>query len=277
MRVFIAHSYRDREIVTKLTQALGEQGHHVVDPFVAEFGHDLLSEVSASIRSADAMVAILSNLNSSVIYELGLAAGAGVPTLVVAASDSIVPPGALAVPFVQLTEDVSRNTQTIVRRIGELKERTMSARPVYASASSALKDAVEHPALLEAMSHADFEQIVREFFEEQGYAVSSESLTHDTGVDFVVASPTDKRKILVQVKKLSAQGRVSVDTVRRLETAVSVFGAALGIVVASSGYTAAAAAMATGAPIILRTLKDLVASRSVQELLTSQPISGKEL
>ena len=276
MRVFVAHSVRDRDLVALLARALHEHGHETVAPFAAEFGSDVLSDVSASIRSADAMVAVLTSVTPSVFYELGLAAGASIPTLVAARSGSTVPMDIITVPFVQLSDDPTRDVQAIVRRIGELRSLTETASPVFQSAGSALAAAVEHPDILESMSPADFENAVMECFKAQGYSVSVSASARDTGIDFVLTSPTDKRTILVEVKKQSAHGRVSVDTVRRLETAVSVLGASLGVVVASSGFTAAAAAMANAGPIVLRTFKELVASRSANEFLASPSMVSNE-
>jgi HJR/Mrr/RecB family endonuclease len=108
-----------------------------------------------------------------------------------------------------------------------------------------------------------------EFFKEQGYDVIAEAPTRDAGVDFALKSPSDGSTILVEVKKLSAQSRVSVDTVRRLQSAVSVEGASFGVLVTTSGYTAAAVAMAIDAPILLRTVRDLVHVGSNKTILES--------
>lgn len=260
MKIFVSYSTRDRDFVASLSGALREVGHEVIDPFAAPFGSSLVSEVSASIRSSDAVVAILTSLNPNVFYELGLAAGANVPTLLAASSGSAVPADAMAVPFVQIGGEVTRDVQTIVRRVDELTRATPPSTPTFDSAESALHAAAENPAVLEAMSPVDFERLVMEFFREQGYDVRAQAPTRDIGVDFVLKSPSDGSTILVEVKKLSAQSRVSVDAVRRLQSAVRVEGASFGVLVTTSEYTAAAVAMATDAPILLRTVKDLVGS-----------------
>lgn len=258
MKIFVAHSTRDQEFVANLSGALREVGHEVIDPLAAPVGSGWVSEVSASIRSADAVVAILTGVNPNVFYELGLAAGANVPTLLAALTGSAVPADVMAVPFVQIGGEVARDVQTIVRRVGELTRATPLSTATFDSAESALHAAAEQPAVLEAMSPVDFETLVMEFFKEQGYDVIAEALARDAGVDFALKSPSNGSTILVEVKKLSAQSLVSVDTVRRLKASVSVKGASFGVLVTTSGYTAAAVAMATDAPILLWTVKDLV-------------------
>lgn len=258
MKIFVAHSTRDRDFVANLSGALREVGHEVIDPLAAPFGSSIVSEVSASIRSADAVVVVLTSPNPNVFYELGLAAGANVPTLLAAPTGSAVPADVIAVPFVQIGGEVARDVQTIVRRVSELTRTTPLSNATFDSAESALHAAAEQPSVLEAMSPIDFERLVMEFFKEQGYDVIAKDPTRDAGVDFAFISPLDGSTILVEVKKLSAQSRVSVDSVRRLQSAVGVEGASFGVLVTTSEYTPAAVAMATDAPILLWTVRDLV-------------------
>jgi Restriction endonuclease len=55
--------------------------------------------------------------------------------------------------------------------------------------------------------------------------------------------------------------------VRKLLSAVSFLGASSGVLVSTSGFTAAALALAAGTPIVLRTLEEVLAAKSVSELL----------
>ena len=98
----------------------------------------------------------------------------------------------------------------------------------------------------------------------------------DTGVDLVITSPKDNQVMLVEVKKLSRQSRVSVEAVRRLLGAVSIAGAPLGMLVSTSGYTAAALALAAGTPILLRTLEEILAAKSTRELIGQEDTGGSQ-
>jgi hypothetical protein len=274
MKVFIAHSIRDREIVTTLVNVLREDGQEVFVPTEIVSGENLLSVVSAAIRSADVLVAVVTAGNTNVFYELGLAAGASVPILITASANELLPAGLASVPYVQLTGDVLRDAQTIARRVKDLQGLSSTKSTKFESAESALLAATRDPAVLESLSPVDFERLVAELFRERGYAVSTTQSTSDTSVDFAFKSQEDKEPVLVEVKKLSRQSRVSVEAVRRLLSAVSASGAPLGMLVATSGYTTAALALAAGTPILLRTLEEILAAKSEKELLQSRRHDG---
>jgi HJR/Mrr/RecB family endonuclease len=112
---------------------------------------------------------------------------------------------------------------------------------------------------------------VADLFRERGYEVSATPPTRDAGVDIVVRSPEDGQLLLVEVKKLSRQGRVSVEAVRRLLGTVSLASdVALGILVSPSGFTGAAMALAATGPVVLRTLEEILAARSKRDLVESK-------
>jgi hypothetical protein len=274
MKVFIAHSSRDRELVAGLVTLLREDGHDVFDPTAIVAAGNVLSEISAAIRSADVVVAVVTAGNPNVFYELGLAAGASVPTLITAPVGELLPADLASVPYVQLTGDILRDAQTIARRANELKGLSLTKPTKFESAEAALRAAIREPAVLESLSPSDFERLVMELFKERGYAVTATRSTRETGFDFAIESHKDREVVLVEVKKLSRQSRVSVETVRRLLSAVSAVGAPLGMLVATSGYTAAALAFAAGTPILLRTLEELLAAKSEKELLETEQHGG---
>ena len=115
MKIFVAHSTRDRDLVASLVTLLREDGHDVFVPMEKIMTGNLLSEISAAIRSADVFVALVTSGNPNVFYELGLASGAGVTILVTAPAGELLPADLVSVPYVQLTGDIIRDAQTIAR------------------------------------------------------------------------------------------------------------------------------------------------------------------
>src|SRR5438046_1918566 len=101
MKVFLAHSTRDRELADGVVALLRDDGHDVFRPGEIAATTHLLSEISAAIRSADVVVAIVTGGNPNVFYELGLAAGASVPTLITARPSELLPADLATVPYVQ--------------------------------------------------------------------------------------------------------------------------------------------------------------------------------
>ncbi len=274
MNVFIAHSVRDREIVATLVKVLRDDGHEVFVATEIAASVDILSAISAAIRAADVLIAVVTAENPNIFYELGLATGASVPILMAAPANALLPADLTSVPYVQLTGNILRDAKTIARKAADLQGQPSKKPTTFESAEAALQAAAQDPAVLESLSPVDFERLVTELFKERGYAVSTTRCTRDTGVDFALESQKAKELVLVEVKKLSRQSRVSVDAVRKLLSAVSAAGAPLGLLVATSGYTAAAFALAAGTPILLRTLEEILAAKSETELLESKPHAG---
>jgi restriction endonuclease len=274
MKVFIAYSARDRALVTEVIDLLGQEGNEVVDPMAMEVARDISSQISSTLISSDAVVAIMTVGNPNIYYELGLAAGAGVPTLVVAPAHERLPIALTAVPYIQLIGDISRDAQAIARRVNEIGRPTPALPRKFDSAEVALHAAVREPAILESLSPLGFGRLLLQMFRERGYAVKVEEQSSDIGVDFAIESQTPKAVILVQVKKLSRQSRVSVESIRQLQVAVSAAGARRGLLVATSGYTAAAVALAADSPIILRTLDEVLAAKSESELFELESHDG---
>jgi HJR/Mrr/RecB family endonuclease len=80
----------------------------------------------------------------------------------------------------------------------------------------------------------------------------------------------DSRKIFVQVKKLNRQSRVSAEAVRTLANSVYAVSGAVGVMIATSSFTGAAQALAASTPVVLRTLDQVLAAKSVQDLLRTE-------
>jgi hypothetical protein len=269
MRVFVAHSFRDRDLVHAVVAHLRDDGHTVFRPEETAAPADLLSEISAGLRSADVVVAIVTASNPNVFYELGVAAGANVPTLIAARPGESLPANLASVPYVQLTGDVFRDANEIGRRMKDLEGLSSPKVVEFSSAEGALLAASRDPAVLEALAPSDFERLIARLLRERGFELEQSPSDRDAGVDIVARAPGDGQILLVEVKKLSKQGRVSVDAVRRLLAAVSLAPDAIGVLVSTSGFTAAAAALAAGSPIVLRTLEEILAARSKGDLLLS--------
>jgi hypothetical protein len=267
MRVFIAHSSRDRELVSALIEALQKQGDDVVDPIGEIRAGDLLSQVSTLIHSADVVVAVLSGRSPNVYYELGLAAGAGKPVLVVAPSGEPLASDLSALPYTLATGDTPRDAQTAARRISQFRIDEQQRTPGFESAKAALQGAIADPTYLESMSSVEFEQLVADLFRENGFTVQSTRETRDLGYDFAVDSPKHGGLILVEAKKMNRQSLVSVEAVRQLTATIPVVGAVSGILISTSGFTSAASALGAAASVTLRTLDDLLKAKSEEDLL----------
>ena len=253
MKVFIAHSVRDRELVIGMVTLLRKESHDVLVSLEMTATKDLLSEISAAIRSADIFIAIITIGNQNLFYELGLATGANVPTLIASPAGEMLSVDLASVPYVQLTGDPLRDAQLIVRRVKDYEGMSRKRATRFTSAEVTLQAATYDPAILEAIGPAEFERLLAELFKERGYKVVTSDETRETGVDLIITSPGNNETILVQIKKLSRQSQVSVQAVRELVGAVSLMDVPLGMLITTSTFTTSALALAAGTPVVLRT------------------------
>jgi hypothetical protein len=270
MKVFVAHSIRDRDFVDVLARVMREDGHEVHLPADLAAGTNISSAISATVRSADVFVAVVSFANSNIFYEIGLAAGANVPMLIAASAHESLPLDIASVPYVRLTGDDTRDAQVVAHRVKDLQSEVSKKSTKFESAEAALQAAVRDPQVLESLGPVEFENLIGQLLKERGFIVESLRTAPDVGADFALKSDAGKEVALVEVKKLSRQSRVSVETVRNLLSAVSNTGASRGLLVSTAGYTAAALALAAGAPILLRTLQDVLAAKSLKDLLETR-------
>ena len=152
-----------------------------------------------------------------------------------------------------------------MRRAKELGNQPPTKVAKYRTAEDALLAAARDPAVLDALSPVAFEQLMMELFRSRGYAVTHRD-AGASGGDFVIESGASGQRVLIELKKMSRQNLVSVETVRRFLSTVSAVGA-LGMLVATSDYTAAALELAAGTSVALRTLEEILSAQSEEELL----------
>ncbi|HEY4470291.1 MAG TPA: restriction endonuclease, partial [Stellaceae bacterium] len=261
---------RDRDLVEPLIDEFRRRGHAVLRPDKIPHFADVFSESSAAIRSADVVIAILTPGNASVYYEVGIASGAGVPILITAPGEVLIPSDLASVPYVRLTGDVARDAQTIIRRAEQLEGLATTRKDSFDTAEAALQAASRDPAVLEALGPAEFERLLAQLFRERGYEITEADRARHSTIDLVLKSPKEEGIVLVEIKKLARQSRVSVEAVRELLEGVIGMGASAGLLVSTSGFTTAALGLAAGTPIVLRTLEQILAAKSKRELLEKQ-------
>jgi HJR/Mrr/RecB family endonuclease len=262
---FLAHSMRDRDLAIAIETHLRDDGHDALRHDEVTDSYPL-SMISSALRSADVVIAIVSDGRPNVFFELGLASGAGVPTLIAAPPGESLPALLANVPYVQLTGNILRDAQTISRRVKDLEVLSVPRSVEHFSAEATLQEADRNPAILEALAPLEFERLVVELFRERGYKVSRTPPSFDTGIDIVMHSPENGQVLLVAVKKLSKHNRVSVEAVRSLIASVSLTPHAAGLLVATSGFTSAAMALAAGTSVALTSLDQILRAKSKLDL-----------
>jgi restriction system protein len=174
--------------------------------------------------------------------------------------------------MVLLSGDPKADSSTVVHRLLELRppQEDSEATPV-ADVLDELHTYTRDPQSFERIGPQRFEELVANIFAQQGYELTAKGRAHDAGYDIALRSPSENKLILVQVKKLSRQARVSIAQVRELIGAASVMNADVGVLVTSTSFTAGAKALAaevTRPKLTLVTMDRLLGSRNLQELWT---------
>lgn len=268
MKIFISTPIAEREFAGEIGAALRENGNEVSDAFHLGDAGSRAADVIAEVFNADLLVAILTGYNPNVLYEVGVAAAAGIPTLLTGAGEEPLPAALLSVPYLPPSGDPARDAQEVARRAASMAgSRSRPAHPAAGgSAKSRLSEAAESPAILASMSPRDFEGLLALFFEEQGFDVSVQGGGRDWGVDFVIDLG---EPVAVQLKKVSGQSRVSTAAVSDFLSALAVAGVSLGVLVSTSDFTAGAMALAKveGTRVALLTLEQLLADPALSSVV----------
>lgn len=262
MRIFVSHSAKDAEIVSALRQALSQSPHEVT----AATEKDGPSEIAARLRSSDLVVACLLQPSMDTFVELGMALGSGRPTILLGSVGEPSAADAFDLPSVAPTGSTVLDAQGLAVAIERISNQKSLVSPAAPSQPITLNALAENPSRLDSVSYASFEALVRDWFGKT--VATNESVSsggRDGGYDFKLSH--EGAEYLVQVKKVSHQGRVPVEVVRSLADAVRLSGSAGGVLVTSSTLTAAAQSIAQQSQLRVLSLYDLAAASSSHELL----------
>lgn len=268
MKIFLTRSYADEEFATLLIRRLKRDGHVVTDPFFRGItAVPVASFISNEIRRSDLVVSVRPTRPNH-FYELGLSEGAGVAILI-AADQDVLPFDVAGMPYVQLTGDSQRDAEAIARRIEEMKvaPNVRRAEPA-ASAEEALRSALADPSTVDNWTGQELESQLVRLFRERRYG-QAETATWAAGrADLVLPETKRHGPVFIEIRKLSSQRRVAIADVEQLIQYVASNGPdARGLLITTSSYTTAAVALAQASPVVLKTLRDVVRSESLEELL----------
>ena len=270
----MAYTFDDRKLVSSLTEAIQKQGNEVIYPFNLEVCKDISTEISTLMCSADIVIALIAVRSANIYLEVGFALGIGTPVIVAVRPGLQLPVDLAAIPFIELTGDITRDTHTIVRRLYDLKITKREIKQDFKSAEDALQAAVRDPEYLASMNPRDFESLIAKLLEDKGYKVNATEEEPDKGFDFVIESQKQKGLIMVEAKKMNKQSKISVESVRRLMSAIQLIaGATTGLLISTSGFTSAALALGAASSITMKTLEDILRAKSEKDIIATKETS----
>lgn len=240
MKVFISHKLdEDAKFISLLRDALAVEDVELLE--AAEMvspGEHITTVIENIIKSATAVVALFPETSSAVSFELGIAVGAGRRALIVTKHQDELPFDLRAFPSIQIESLDNQSASDLAARI---------------------KSVMAEELVLENLSPNELEELVANYFRENGFNVNYAEQNKDVGFDLIVEDPKNGRRIIVETKSLSPGNRVSVGVASRLSAAAAAIGAVSAILVSTSGFTSAARSFGTarGAELALITLAEL--------------------
>lgn len=270
MKIFFSCSHRDKSDFEELISHLQliDRGIEAFSSFSLEPGMDARSSMISLIRSCDVAVVSFSGRSDTVLFEAGIATGLGKPMIAVTRDASLVPSDLTNIPFIKLIDEPNQDAFMLHRQIREFDTGERFDETAFSSAEATLMACVQNRSLLESMSPQSFELTIEMFFAERGFEVDTQIGANSGEIDFLVRDPNENLNFLVETKKLTQHAKVSSETVERVASLTSILGATIGLVVASSGFTSSAFALAAKYGVALRTIEDLLKSKSLKDLIS---------
>ncbi len=223
-RLFLTHPITGAdatllELVTKLGNSLTEEGFDVTSARDAYLPQgDSLTEVRSIISRSDFTIAVLGDkLSVGLVFEIGYTIGLGKDVLIVAPLDLNLSTFLEEVPCILHQEEPELTSALVVSYLKKVKEqkRQLTEHPSRADDQRLAQYQIDVSELFDFTSPREFEQRAIEVLLNEGFKLV-EAPQKDTGFDFAVKAPDSNDLILIEVKMLVKQSRVSVDTVRAL-------------------------------------------------------------
>ena len=261
MKIFFSYAWADRDRVAPLMTLVGEAGFEIAN-VDRVFASSTATTIVSEILSSKAIVVVISSANPNIFFELGVAVGTGLPTVIATVGDVPLPFDVASMPLLRLSGDVTRDASSLLLHLDGLHLSRHEQGLPSGPAEEVLAAAASDTHLLEKLSPAEFERMVADLLQSRGWLVERSVTPNDAGIDLILSDPATGKVTVVEVKKINSQGRVSVDAVRQLLAHMAVRDVHSGILVSTAGFTSSALAMAAGTGATLVTLNELLSSQS---------------
>lgn len=267
MRVFLSHSHDAKASAESLINALRTSDYEFGNDSLFAPGESWTDTIIRAVRSSDVVIGLLDpgSSNANVLFELGLAVGAGKTVILLAQPDAVIPVDLQTFPCVSAGSH-DQPSRVLVSMLDQLHRHGTSAKdyPEARGAESLIAflrrcTVSEREHAIDSMDARQFERLMLMWFTELGW--DAEDLTaerRDPGFDFLLR----KRSfvVAVEVKRFPVQSRISIESVRRLAAGASAWGAEDAWLVSTCPFTSSAMEFAKQSPprVSLFTLAELI-------------------
>jgi hypothetical protein len=248
VKIYVSHEVSDRALAFGVIEVARDLGHEVLDPIEISVTNRL-----PAVASVDLFIAIVSARSNNVYFELGLVAALRKEVLVLATNADDVVAGAASFPYLVIGEDVFRQEDELKAAI----ERALVTRNARVHGARSTRD------LDVVFSERLVREQVQRWFAEKGAHVEQE--VGPTRADVVAHFPGGE-VVVVEVRTLPPQGKVSVEPVLQLRSQMSAFGSSRGLLLTTGSATRAALELASKQGVAVSTVDDFLRSGSLDEV-----------
>ena len=221
--VYLIWAERSWSLATEIAESVSELGHGVISQFlVPPSSRGVEENMYASIREADAVVALLDGATPNVFVEVGVALGLGKPVLVVGGTEEL-PWDLATLPYLPTGTSErwweSGLSGFLSQALGDA-DRDDQYGTAAGEGLSRFSSLAREPKLLDVMRHSDIADLVSELLREEGYeTVQKEVRLGDSTIlrPDVTASHADGRMVIAECKASPMGAPTSVDAIQQLE------------------------------------------------------------
>jgi len=226
-------------------------------PYSPQSVPSISESIFEHIKQASLVLAIFGERSPNVLLELGYALGLGKQVIIVADLTSGLPFDLAAIQAVDYRMPVE-DIWTKVLKFLEKSPAEGRASDVPPDLRSMLQLKVAFPERFDQLTYEAFENALKRAFAEKGYEVEIADLESDYGYDFTIKRA--RETALVQIKKNSLNGKVSIAAVQQLLGAIHASEVPKALLITTSEFTDAARGYASrhSSELVLWTAQDLV-------------------
>ncbi len=261
--IFISYNLHDekaRDIACRVQYECKKLGFTLVTPEGANFELNVgkLESKFEAIKQASLFIGFLCGYTSNVFLELGYALGMGKPVVLITDLARDLPLDLALTPAINYQNSPDEIMATLVKAL-ELhqKEDDLSLPESELDLAKMLQIRVEYPEKFERIPAHAFEEAVKTAFAQNGFQITEINPDTDYGFDFTISK--EGKRSLVEVKKLNANGKVSISTIQQLLGAIHAYDAPKALLICTSDFTGSARAYASrhGIELTLWTMEEL--------------------
>ncbi len=259
--IFFTFSYADyraREVVASARGKLEHLGYETFCLLDLKPGDESEQSTTEMLKRASVVISFLNERSSNVLFETGYAYGLG-KHLILVSDVSTLPFDLRTVAAIDARSSPSEIAFEIIRAVSRLESSSWQPNiDVPANLRGMLEASVHRPELFELVSRDAFEKAIVEEFTSRGFGVDFPQGSHESGFDMRVHDPT-RRSMLVEVKKLNPNSKVSISSVQQLLGAAHAYEDSAALLICTSDFTNSARAFASrqSAKILLWSLPEL--------------------